>query len=85
MEHQYGGSSRAGASLLSAFDVLEAIISMRPRRELMVLPMDVPRVVAASDGFGGPSSRVRRIPLSLPGRWRADPGSLCGHHPLAGL
>ena len=46
---QYGGSSRAGASLLSAFDVLEAIISMRPRRELMVLPMDVPRVVAASD------------------------------------
>ena len=48
-EHQYGGSSRANASLLVAFDVLEAIISMRPRRELMVLPVDVPRVVAASD------------------------------------
>ena len=37
-ERQYGGSSRAGTSLMSAFDVLEAIISMRPRRELMVLP-----------------------------------------------
>ncbi|MCR9103619.1 MAG: hypothetical protein NXI25_26980, partial [bacterium] len=48
-EHQYGGSSKVNASLLGAFDVLEAIISMRPRRELMVLPMDVPRVVAASD------------------------------------
>ena len=42
-------STGLGGSLLSASDVLEAIISMRPRRELMVLPMDVPRVVAASN------------------------------------
>ena len=36
-EHQYGGSSKANTSPLAAFDV--AIIRMRPRRELMVLPI----------------------------------------------
>ena len=77
--HQYGGSSRAGASLLSAYQYAPQEGADGPTHGRAEGGGCLGR------GLGGTPSRVRRIPLGLPGRWRADPGSLCGRHPLAGL
>ena len=48
-DHQYGRSSVLSARLATCFEVIEAILQLRPRCQFMVRRRQVKRVLAASD------------------------------------